>query len=128
MDVSFDSRIPIYIQLAALMTGKIISGQWGPGNKIDSVRELAVTYQVNPNTVQRALSEMEREGLVYAERTSGRFITKDTDRLESARQTKAHKEIERFLREMEDLGYEPSMCIPLLERYVREGASIHESD
>jgi len=122
MAITFDPKIPIYIQLASLMTGKIISGHWAAGDKVDSVRDLAVFYQVNPNTVQRALSEMEREGLVYSERTSGRFITNDEKRLQIARETRAQSEISRFVNDMQDLGYDPDACIELLKKYVEEGA------
>ena len=121
--MEFDDKLPIYIQLAALLTGKIISGQWVAGSKVDSVRDLAVAYQVNPNTVQRALAEMEREGLVHTERTSGRFVTTDEGRLKEAQATRAAQEVAAFVREMKKLGYEPEECIRLLTQFVEEGVA-----
>lgn len=75
--MEFDNDIPIYLQLLEDFKAKISSGKWKSGEKIDSVRNLAQAYQVNPNTVQRALQELEREGLCESQRTLGRFVTED---------------------------------------------------
>ena len=68
---------PVYVQLIERITTDIIAGIYPPGSKLPSVRDLAQTAGVNPNTMQKALSEMERTNLVYSQRTSGRFITED---------------------------------------------------
>jgi len=74
---TFQNTQPIYLQIMNLIKKQIATSVFNPGQLLESVRELALVYQVNPNTVQRALSELEREGLVRSERTIGRYITKD---------------------------------------------------
>ena len=81
MSFSFDSNIPIYLQVMEDIKIKIANGEYSINARIESVRELALKYGVNPNTVQRALQELEREGLLHAERTSGRFITDDLEKI-----------------------------------------------
>ena len=81
--MKFDNDRPIYLQILEDFKLKISSGQWEASEKIDSVRNLAKDYEVNPNTVQRALAELEREGLCKSQRTSGRFVTDDLDLIKS---------------------------------------------
>lgn len=83
MEWNFKNGIPIYSQIIDEMTMRIASGEYAPGDKLPSVRDLALDAGVNPNTMQRALAELERRGLVYSERTSGRFVTEDESVLES---------------------------------------------
>ena len=85
MTASFNQHEPIYIQLLERFRARIVNGSWEPGARIDSVRALALEYGVNPNTIQRALSELEREGLAYSERTAGRFITEDQAQIDALR-------------------------------------------
>jgi len=84
---TFQNTQPIYIQIMDLLKKKIATRQLVPGQLLDPVRELAMTYQVNPNTVQRALSELEREGLLHSERTAGRFVTEDVSLIEALHQS-----------------------------------------
>ncbi len=81
--MEFDNDRPIYLQILEDFKSKISSGVWKAGEKIDSVRNLAKDYEVNPNTVQRALSELERDGLCKSQRTAGRFVTDDGDLIKS---------------------------------------------
>lgn len=104
MSYEFDSHKPIYLQLIELFSQQIISGTWVVGAKVASVRELALTYGVNPNTVQRALSELEREGLMYTERTSGRYITNDQRLIQEVRQKLAGDKVEQLIAQMNALG------------------------
>ncbi|MCI8361305.1 MAG: GntR family transcriptional regulator [Clostridiales bacterium] len=83
----------------------IVSGGWLPGGRIPSVRELALQYQVNPNTMQRALAELEREGLLYAERTAGRFVTKDGDRIAALRRETAGRLLQETFQQLASMGY-----------------------
>ena len=78
MPWELDNDRPIYLQLMERIQQDIVSGIYKPGDRLPSVRDLAVEAAVNPNTMQKALSELERSGLVYSQRTSGRFITEDT--------------------------------------------------
>ena len=86
-----------------------------------SVREMAAEASVNPNTMQKALSELERTGLVYAQRTSGRFITEDNKMIQETKENLAIKEIENFLEKMEKLGFKKEDIITLMERDDKEG-------
>lgn len=92
MDWKFTPDRPVYQQIMALLRGAIVTGELPPGGKVPSVRELAAQAQVNPNTVQRALTELEREGLLVGGGTSGRTVTLDETVLEAMR--------ERILREL----------------------------
>lgn len=83
--MQFDSAQPIWLQLIAEFSRRIVSGEWRPGSRIPAVRELAAELQVNPNTVQRAFGDLERDGLVRAERTAGRFVTDETARIRRLR-------------------------------------------
>lgn len=86
MDLFLNTQ-PIYIQIMALLKKQIATQILSPGQLLDPVREMAMTYQVNPNTVQRALSELEREGLLRSERTAGRFVTEDVALIQALHQT-----------------------------------------
>ena len=73
----FDNNIPIYIQIVEKLKIQIISGEYAPGERLLSVRDLATSLKVNPNTLQRALQELEDAGLIFTERTNGKFVTSD---------------------------------------------------
>lgn len=98
MVYDFNSSEPIYIQLLDIFRERIANGSWEAGSKMDSVRNLALDYGVNPNTVQRALSELEREGFCYSERTAGRFITKDGEMIKELRRNILRQEGESLVR------------------------------
>ena len=105
LDNQYDPGIPIYTQIMRRIQRRILTGEWGPGARVPAVRDLAVEFGVNPNTMQRALAELEREGLLFSERTSGRFITRDAALIEETRRQMAEEAIEAFLKEMKELGY-----------------------
>ena len=77
MDAVFNNSVPIYLQIVSEIKKQIVSGKLIPGERIPSVRELALTYKVNPNTMQKALIELEENGLIKTERTNGKFVTED---------------------------------------------------
>lgn len=116
MDWNFRGDAPIYTQLFEQLTLAIVSGAYKPGDRLPAVRELALDAGVNPNTVQRALSELERCGLVYTQRTSGRFVTEDAERIERERQKLAEERARGFLGAMSDLGYNRIQTVMLLEK------------
>lgn len=115
MNPTFDSKTPIYLQLIEQFEREIVSGARRPGSKVESVRELAAQMEVNPNTMQRALTELEREGLLYTERTAGRFITQDAGRIAKVRRQSARRQIAAFLDAMRNLGYEKEEILRLLQ-------------
>ncbi len=114
MPWNLNSDRPIFMQLIEIIQLDIISGKYAPGDKLPSVRDLASAAAVNPNTMQKALSELERSGLVYSQRTSGRFITEDTTMIEQLKQSIAKEKIEQFLESMRQLGFQNEETITLI--------------
>ncbi len=110
----FNESMPIYLQLMEKIKHDIISGVLLPGAKIDSVRDLASSFGVNPNTMQKALSELEREELLHAERTVGRFVTTNKLLIESIRYKEARSITEGFIKQMRSLGYSEEEIIEFL--------------
>jgi DNA-binding transcriptional regulator YhcF (GntR family) len=104
----------------------IASGALQPGERLLSVRELASRAGINPNTVQKALTELESRGIVYSKRTSGRFITDDTERILRLREELAEKEIRDFLEAMKKLGYSEAEAGSLVCKKVQESPQIND--
>ena len=98
----------IYLQLVDIIQNRIATGYYAPGSKLASVRDLASEAEVNPNTMQKALAELERMGLVYSQRTSGRFVTDDEGRIQ----------------EMKNMGFEKEEIIDLIRE--EKGGASHE--
>lgn len=105
---SFDSNHPIYVQLVEQLELYIISGKIPPGERLPSVRDLALQAKVNPNTMQRALTELEEAKLIYTERTNGKFITKNIKHIQKYRERIAKTKVKKFLAEMHKLGIDES--------------------
>lgn len=114
MEWTFRNDLPIYSQLVEQIKLAIVSGVYVPGERLSSVRDLAADAGVNPNTMQRALQELEREGLVFSQRTSGRFVTEDVPLIESAKRSIAEERLREFLVAMEKLGYSRGGIVALL--------------
>lgn len=122
MKWEFSNDAPIYSQLTAQITVGIVSGAFPPGERLPSVRDLAMEAGVNPNTMQRALTELERNGLVYSQRTAGRFVTEDESMIDAAKRGLAKTQIHSFLAAMTRLGYGREEILTLLRREsVEEG-------
>lgn len=97
----------------------IISGKYAPGDKLPSVRDLAGEAAVNPNTMQKAFAELERTGLVYSVRTSGRFITEDITMIEELKSSLAKEKISEFLELMQNLGYKNEEILSLMNQTMK---------
>jgi len=110
---------PIYLQLIEKIQLHIVSGIYKPGDKLPSVRDLAATAAVNPNTMQKALTELERYGLVYSQRTSGRFITEDEALIAEIKQNLARDVISDYLKKMKQIGYEENQAATLLQNSIK---------
>ena len=121
MKWAFDGERPIYLQLQEQLRLRIVCGVYPPGERLPAVRELAAEAAVNPNTLQRALTELEREGLVYTQRTNGRFVTEDTGMIAHAKEGLALEQIEEFFRRMADMGYDKRAAVILAEASIKEG-------
>lgn len=113
---------PIYAQLIEQIELRIVSGCYPPGSKLPSVRDMAADASVNPNTMQRALAQLEGEGLLYSQRTSGRFVTEDEGKIMEAKNKLAMDVIREFLQKMESLGYSRAQTIELLQK-TEEGTA-----
>ena len=126
MSEQFDASRPIYAQLVERLKARILAGTYPPGGHLDSVRDLAAAAGVNPNTMQRALAQLESEGLVRTERTSGRYVTEDTNFIEQLRDVAAHDIAADFLEKMRSIGYTPEKAAALLEHWDTEEVEPHE--
>ncbi|MFV0393925.1 MAG: GntR family transcriptional regulator [Coprobacillaceae bacterium] len=105
MTWNFENDRPIYLQIMDELIIKIVSGEYEPGQKIPPVRELATQIKVNPNTLQRAFSELESLNIIKAQRTSGRFVTNDTSLIAHLKNKLALQKVENFFDEMRQLGF-----------------------
>lgn len=108
---------PVYTQLLEQIENRIISGEYPLGSKLPSVRELAAEAAVNPNTMQKALMELERNGLVYTQRTVGRYITEDAEKLKEIKANNAKELISEFLSKMKNIGLNKEDTIALIENF-----------
>jgi len=111
---------PVFIQIMEKLKRDIVTGSYRPGDKLPSVRELAGEAAVNPNTMQRAFSELEREGLVYTKRTNGRFITEDLSMISQLKEQMALDAISQFLNSMQQLGFSGKETLALLKESLEE--------
>ena len=116
MQTTFESNTPIYLQIVDGITRSIISGERNAGERLPSVREFAAQLQVNPNTVQKALAELEEKGLIYTERTNGKFITRDDSLIAKIRDEYATSLAKKYLLDMKNIGVDAKTAIVLLEK------------
>lgn len=117
---NLDSDRPIYLQLIEVIQMRIISGRYRAGDRLPSVRDLAGEAGVNPNTMQRALAELERSGLVITQRTSGRTVTEDVSMIAVIRQKLAEEQLTLFFQKMSELGYQQTEITALLKEAAEE--------
>ena len=115
MNFSFDNNIPIYIQLVEYFKRDIISGKLKPGDRIASVRDLALSMKVNPNTMQKALVELEELKLIYTERTNGKYVTDDQKLIDKYKSEYALSLSKKYYEDMEKLGYKRNETINYLK-------------
>ena len=120
MEWDFKSGAPIYQQIVRTMQMRIARGMYLPGEKMPAVRDLAIEAGVNPNTMQRALAELERDGLVCSARTSGRFVTADEQQLEQLRTSLSEEIIRDFYRQMRQLWKNDEKIMELAMKWGEE--------
>jgi GntR family transcriptional regulator len=126
MSWDLKSDRPIYTQLIEQIQLMIVSGVYPAGSKLPSVREMAADAAVNPNTMQRALSQLETDGLLYSQRTSGRFVTEDVERIMQIKNGLAVEVIHEFLSKMNQLGYDTQQTFNLLNSIIKEEEDLGE--
>lgn len=115
MNYIFDNERPIYIQLVEQLKIEIVSGKLKSGERLPSVRELALTVKVNPNTMQKALVELENEGLVYTERTNGKYVTNNKELIEKIKKELAKEKVNNYLESMQNIGISYEEAISYLQ-------------
>ena len=120
MAVVFDENRPIYMQIMELIKKQMISREFMPGEKLPSVRDMSKQLEVNPNTVQRAYLEMEREMLVYTKRGQGTFIVDEPEVVLKLRQDMVLDRVATFVREMEEFGFSHDELLKVIESYLSE--------
>ena len=120
MGWKIDDGRPIWTQLKEQMIKRIVSGTYSSGEKLPSVRDLAGEAGVNPNTMQKALSELEREGVLYSQRTAGRFVAEPRAGGTSMREELSQKHIQAFVDSMRTLGYADGEIVTVLKGYLHE--------
>jgi DNA-binding transcriptional regulator YhcF (GntR family) len=120
MKWSFMPDRPIYLQLQELIKLSIVSGERPPGEKLPAVRDLAIEAAVNPNTAQKALTELEREGLVFTQRTSGRFVTEDTTVIAKLKNELAMDIVKEFLAKLAAVGFSVAEVVKLIQNKAGE--------
>ena len=116
----FNNESPIYLQIVEIIKTQIAQGVLKPGDQVPAVRELAVTAGVNPNTMQRALSALDQDGLTITNRTSGRCVTEDVTKIEECRKDIAHKIVKQYIRDLEELGYNKEDAVALIGKEEEE--------
>ena len=117
MDFVFDNERPIYLQISSVLRTQIVSGKFQPGEKLPSVRELALAAKVNPNTVQKALAD----GLIFTERTNGKFVSSDAGTILIAKDALAKEKAAKFFEEMQSIGYSDTESLNYINHFGGEG-------
>lgn len=115
MEYNFNNDRPIYIQLVEKLRIEIVSGRIKQAERLPSVRDLALDAKVNPNTMQKALVELEEEGLIYTERTNGKFVTTNTELIEKIRKEIAKEKTKKYIKDMEEMGISYEQSIEYLQ-------------
>ncbi len=120
LNINFDESIPIYLQIMDLIKKQIIRGDLKGGEKLPSVRELAEKLKVNPNTVQKAYQELEREGIIFTLRGTGSFVTEDKNRILKLKENIAHEILKNFVKNMRELNIPDEEIINLISKFLKE--------
>lgn len=115
MEYIFDNERPIYIQLVEMIRIDIVSGKFKKGQKLPSVRELALIMKVNPNTMQKALVELENEKLIFTERTNGKYVTEDEELIEKTKRDLAKEKVNHYLNSMKSIGISYDLAVSYLQ-------------
>lgn len=124
--MEFKDNIPIYLQIEQYLYRQIALGKMKAGEKIPSVRKLALELTVNVNTVQRALQEMNTQGILYTKRGEGNFVTEDTELLSKTKQSLINNELDEFVQNMEKLGVKKNKSVSTLTEYLKDSENHNE--
>ena len=116
MEFTFDNERPIYIQLVEQFKIYIISGKISPGERLPSIRDMAINLKINPNTLQRGLMELENEGFIYTERTNGKYVTNDIKLINTYKKDYAKEKVIKYFDDMKELGFNKEEALS----YIKE--------
>ena len=119
MGNQFDDKTPIYLQIMDIVKRDIVSNKLKGGDKLPSVRELAGSLKVNPNTLQRAYQELEREGITFTQRGMGTFVTEDEEIIKNLKKEMAHSVILSFIDGMKKLGFSSDEIIDIVSEQIK---------
>lgn len=120
---SLNKAVPLYIQLADLVKSKIVSGAYTPGSKLPSIRDMALEYEVTPNTIQRALQILEQDGLIYTERTNGKYVTAQVSLIQQVRKEQLASIVHQVIADLNMHGYSNA---EIKESVMKELSMVHE--
>lgn len=120
MDIEFNNKLPIYIQIMNIIKQNIMTSKLKAGDKLLSIREMAEEHCVNHNTIQRVYQELEKEELIFTQRGMGTFITNNTEKIEEMKSKMSMNIIITFIQSMRDLGINPEESLVILEKYIRK--------
>lgn len=123
MPDEFNPSQPIYFQLVQRICRQVVRGHLTAGEKLPSVRDMALESGVNPNTIQRVYAELERMGVIEAKRGQGSFVTEDTNRLNALRDELMVEHITAFLGDMSEMGFTPQEIIAGLQEHLKKNTS-----
>lgn len=121
---NFSDNAPIYLQIVNTLKRDIASGAYPPGTRLPSVRDLALDAGVNPNTMQRALAELERSGLVNSQRTAGRFITEDASALAELRRTMSKEIITELIAKLHSIGMNDNQILEAVQSSISQNTAL----
>ena len=116
MSYDFNNDTPIYLQIIDAIKREIISKKYKAGEKLPSVRELSLIFSVNPNTIQKALGELEEIGLIFTERTNGKFVTNDEKIIEKVKMNSLKEMLNEFFNSMAEMGFDKNEVIDMLNK------------
>lgn len=127
MKYVFDNNVPIYLQIVDIIKSRIISGEYKLGEQLDSIRNLALEFEINPNTIQRAFWELENSGLVYTLRTKGKFVTENAQLIKQLKEQRAEEIIKDFIKKMSDLGFSEEEILDIFKKKLSGGKANGET-
>jgi len=125
--IGFDERFPIYLQIINQFCRSLVKGDLKPGDRIPSIRDMALTLKVNTNTIQRAYQEMERKQLIFSQRGMGYFVMEDQKMIQTVKEEMVQSATAHFLDEMRALGYEDNQILTELELQMKGGKKVDET-
>ena len=128
MKWKFRGDRPIYAQLIEHLKRGILTGEYPPGSAVPSVRTLAVEAEVNPNTMQKALAELENQGLLHTHRTAGRSVTENRQMIDNMKNDLARAQVDAFFEGMKAIGVEAGEAAKLIAAAAKNACKAGDAE